>query len=222
MSGFWYIVIMILAISLFRSIFPIRRSKVENEEYRSENDACHHQPISEDKKAENTQDMKPIDNNQMNQEVINTKTLMLKALHELGCQPEEFEDDTVGVVFQGENFRIDFWEMYAVIWDLGWSHVNINDLNLPKVREAINRANFQIGPTIVMGDAEDDGNRIIHSRYNIPLHPGIPNLTDYIAQSFNMFFNAKQRVFREFNQLKIEEESKQNFPNPKDIDPCKN
>ena len=78
---------------------------------------------------------------------FNTRQLMIDTLRAIGCQPTSNPDETIDVAYQGENFRMDFGGAYAHIWDPGWTAVRADDPNLPKIREAINAANykFEIG-----------------------------------------------------------------------------
>ena len=160
--------------------------------------------------------------NQKDREVINTKDLMVETLRQMGCDPKEIEDGAVGVVFQGEKFYMRFGGFFVNIWDLGWSSINLNDLNLPKLRQAINLANFEFGPTIVLTDPDENGVMDIHTRYGIMLHPSLPDLTDYIGHAFNLFFKAKNNLHLNYNRLRVEEENRKISQTPNDTNPCSN
>lgn len=136
----------------------------------------------------------------------NTQQLMVSALTQIGCQPTVNEDDTVAVTYQGEHFHIDFGGLYAQIWDLGWAGVNVNDLELPKIREAVNHTNFNFGPTVVMTDPDEKGTMYVHSRLGILLHPEIPEIEGYLRSNLDMFFRTKESVRQNFQQITVEQQ----------------
>ena len=78
-----------------------------------------------------------------------TLGLMYKTLCNLGCQPTKNPDDTIYVKYQGDNFHIEVGGMYARVWDPFWAEVKADDPELPKIKEAVNKANFNFGPTVV-------------------------------------------------------------------------
>ena len=137
---------------------------------------------------------------------FNTKQLMVSTLTQIGCQPTVNEDDTVAVTYQGEHFHIDFGGLYAQIWDLGWAGVNINDPELPNIREAVNHTNFDFGPTVVMTNPDDKGTMYFHSRLGILLHPDIPEIDNYLRSNLDMFFRAKEAVRQNFQQITVEQQ----------------
>lgn len=137
----------------------------------------------------------------------NTQQLMVSTLKQIGCQPTVNDDDTVAVTYQGENFLIDFGGLYAQIWDLEWAGINVNDPELPKVREAVNHTNFSFGPTVVMTLPDERGTMYFHSRMGILLHPEIPDIDIYLRSSLDMFFRAKDSVRQNFQQITIEQQN---------------
>ena len=136
----------------------------------------------------------------------NTKQLMVSTLTQIGCQPTVNEDDTIAVTYQGEHFHIELSGLYTQIWDLGWACVNVNDPELPKIREAVNHTNFDFGPTVVMTFPDDKGTMYFHSRLGILLHPDIPEIENYLRSNLDMFFRAKQAVRQNFQQITVEQQ----------------
>lgn len=142
----------------------------------------------------------------MENPTLNTQQLMVSTLTQIGCQPSVNEDDTVAVTYQGEHFHINFGGLYALIWDLGWATANINDPELPKIREAVNHTNFDFGPTVVMTNPDDKGTMYLHSRLGILLHPDIPEIDNYLRSNLDMFFRTKDTVRQNFQQITIEQQ----------------
>ena len=136
----------------------------------------------------------------------NTQQLMVSTLTQIGCQPTVNDDDTVAVTYQGEHFHIDFGGPYAQIWDLGWAGINVNDPDFLQIREAVNQANFDFGPTVVMTNPDDKGTLYFHSRLGILLHPDIPEIDNYLRSNLDMFFRAKESVRQNFQQINVEQQ----------------
>lgn len=144
-------------------------------------------------------------NEEMNQESDVTKPdtlgLMLNTLNQLGCQPTANEDGTISVQYQGENFHMEFGGMYARVWDPMWAGVKADDPDMPKIREAVNAANFNFGPTVVLTAPNDEGVIGFHSRRDIMLHPACPDNVPFVKAVLDSFFDAKEQVRNSFQQI---------------------
>ena len=144
-------------------------------------------------------------NEEMNQGNDVTKPdtlgLMFKNLSNLGCQPTANEDGTLSVQYQGENFHMEFGGMYARVWDPMWAGVKADDSDMPKIREAVNAANFNFGPTVVLTAPNDEGVIGFHSRRDIMLHPACPDNVPFVKAVLDSFFEAKEQVRSNFQQI---------------------
>lgn len=130
-----------------------------------------------------------------------TTGLMFSILGNLGCQPTKNDDGTLSVQYQGENFHMEFGGMYARVWDPMWAGVKADDPDLPKIREAVNAANFNFGPTVVLTAPNDEGVIGFHSRRDIMLHPACPENALYIKAVLDSFFETKENVRANYQQL---------------------
>lgn len=148
-------------------------------------------------------------NEEMNQENEASKPdtigLMFKTLKQLGCQPVKNDDDTLSVSYQGENFHMTFGGMYALVWDPMWASVKADDPELPKIREAVNAANFNFGPTVVLTYPDKEGVIVFHSRRDIMLHPACPDNVPYVKAVLDSFFDAKEEVRNKYQQLNVQQ-----------------
>ena len=135
-----------------------------------------------------------------------TARLMFNALSEIGCQPEKDNDGSINVQYQGENFHIDFGGMYARVWDPMWAGIKANDPNLPQIREAVNAANFNFGPTIVLTSPDENGIIGFHTRRDIMLHPLCPGNAAYVKAVLDSFFEAKEQVKGNFQEIKASQD----------------
>lgn len=135
-----------------------------------------------------------------------TARLMFNALCEIGCQPEKDNDGSINVQYQGETFHMDFGGMYARVWDPMWAGIKANDPNLPQIREAVNAANFNFGPTIVLTSPDENGIIGFHTRRDIMLHPLCPDNAAYVKAVLDSFFEAKEQVKGNFQEIKASQD----------------
>lgn len=134
-----------------------------------------------------------------------TLGLMFRTLSNLGCQPTKNEDGTLSVSYQGENFHMEFGGMYARVWDPMWAGVKADDPDMPKIREAVNSANFNFGPTVVLTAPNDEGIIGFHSRRDIMLHPACPDNELFVKAVLESFFDAKEQVRSNFQQINAQQ-----------------
>jgi len=140
-----------------------------------------------------------------------TLGLMFKTLSEIGCQPSANDDGTLSVQYQGENFHMEFGGMYARVWDPMWAGVKADDPDMPKIREAVNAANFNFGPTVVLTAPNEEGIIGFHSRRDIMLHPACPDNVPFVKAVLDSFFDAKEQVRNNFQQINAKQmESQKN------------
>ncbi len=148
---------------------------------------------------------KIIEEEMKQEETPDTIGLMFNTLNALGCQPKKNDDGTLSVSYQGENFHMEFGGMYARVWDPTWSGIKADVPELPEVREAVNAANFNFGPTVVMTSPDDEGVIGFHSRRDIMLHPACPDNVPFVKAVLDSFFDAKENVRTKFQQLKAQQ-----------------
>ena len=147
-----------------------------------------------------TQDKEDM-NQEQNAEKPDTLGLMFNTLNQLGCQPHTNEDGSLSVQYQGENFNMEFGGMYARVWDPMWAGVKADDPDMPKIREAVNAANFNFGPTVVLTAPNEEGVIGFHSRRDIMLHPACPDNVPFVKAVLDSFFDAKEQVRNSFQQI---------------------
>lgn len=155
---------------------------------------------------------------EMNQEQSiekpDTKGLMFNTLSQLGCQPTANDDGTISVQYQGENFHMEFGGMYARVWDPMWAGVKADDPDMPKIREAVNAANFNFGPTVVLTAPNEDGVVGLHSRRDIMLHPACPENVPFVKAVLDSFFDTKENVRNNFQQINVKQMEQQKNRRP--------
>ena len=143
-----------------------------------------------------------------------TLGLMFRTLSNLGCQPIKNDDGTISVSYQGENFHMEFGGMYARVWDPMWAGIKADDPDIPKIREAVNAANFGFGPTVVLTAPNDEGIIEFHSRRDIMLHPACPDNELFVKAVLDSFFNTKEQVRSNFQQINAKQMETQKSRRP--------
>ena len=131
----------------------------------------------------------------------NAAELFKDAVIEIGCQPSVNDDGTMELSYQGENFHIEFGGRYARIWDPMWAGIKVDDPDFQNIREAVNCANFQFGPTVVMTSPDENGVIGFHSHRQVMLHPACPENAPYIKAVLDSFFETKENVRASYQQL---------------------
>lgn len=155
----------------------------------------------------NVEEKEELANVDKNEEVAKPDTmgLMYDALCNLGCQPTKNDDHTISVKYQGENFEMQFDGLFARVWDPMWAGINHDDPNMSLLREAVNVANFDFGPTVVFTAPNSDGIVGLHSRMDILLHPACPVNPSYVKTVLDSFFDMKNCVRQRCQQLSFEQ-----------------
>jgi hypothetical protein len=146
--------------------------------------------------------------------VKETAELAGSLLKKLGCQPEFNEDGSIGVRYQGENFQFMFGNCFTRIWDPAWASINVNDKRLPNMREAMNKVNFNVGPTVVMTSPDKNGMIVIHSRKDLFLHPACPVNVDYMRAILDEFFEVKNALRDDYQVICAAQEEAQKNRRP--------
>lgn len=163
----------------------------------------------EDQPQEATQEAQPADTPQdaAPAETVDNAALAMEILQSMGCQPKRLDNGDIEAKYQGENFYIESLGAFIRIWDPSWASFNLGDPNGAATQQAVNEANFNPGPTIVMTHPNSEGEVLLHSHWTVMLHPAIPKLDDYLAAVFGVFFNVKKQLAEDRQKI-IEQTAK--------------
>lgn len=126
-----------------------------------------------------------------------TRMAFIKALDEIGCGYERVGESSIHTRWQGENFTVDFGARFAMVWDPMWYAVNNRSDDFDIVLRAVNRANFNFGPVIVITAPDDKGMCGLCSRREMLVDAARKDNADYLQALFSSFFEAKD-TFRKF------------------------
>ena len=206
-------IIPIISVILFLGFLANRLNKKDNseEELNQQYDDIVNSMYESGNDSDEQTQQDAIDSMKQEQNRPDTLGLMFRTLTNLGCQPTKNEDGTLSVSYQGENFHMEFGGMYARVWDPMWAGIKADDPDMPKIREAVNAANFNFGPTVVLTAPNDEGVIGFHSRRDIMLHPACPDNVPFVKAVLDSFFDAKEQVRNSFQQINAKQmESQKN------------
>lgn len=205
-------IVFVLAVLAFAGYFNIQEQKqptISTNDKTNEN-----MNKTEEKAAMIEVDMKKEE--EKKEEVVKPDTLglMFDALCNLGCQPTRNENNTISVKYQGEEFEMQFDGLFARVWDPMWAGIKHDDPNMQLLREAVNVANYDFGPTVVFSAPNDEGVVGLHSRMDIMLHPTCPVNPSYVKTVLDSFFDMKNCVRQRCQQLSCEQKENQKNRRP--------
>lgn len=182
------------------AIFIYLRSKKDMEDHWDEHEARLKQAQDARENSSDTGSTSDTDN-----VGLATSELMFTILRHIGCQPSRNENNTISVLYQGENFYIEFDGVYARVWDPMWSGIKADDPDLPNAKDAMNSANFNFGPTVVMTKPNKDGVIGFHSRRDIMLHPACPDNVPFVKAVLDSFFDIKEQMRSSYQKLSVQQ-----------------
>lgn len=149
--------------------------------------------------------------NVINEEDKQTRSLLIKTLKDIGCQPEIDDNNSIFFNYQGEKFVINASNDSYLIWiyDFAWMGIEISDANADFLKQAINKANGNSAITNLYTIDEEKGFIVAHCQMAPYFTNNIPNRKEYLKSILDAFFFAHQRVRDEFMNLTKKQEPKE-------------
>ena len=184
MEGWIVLGLILIVIAYFfgRIGFAVEEDK-ERSEYAKSNDAIDKAIDAEDNK---------------------TRNLLIKTLMNIGCQSEENkETGRIRFIYQGECFSIDAENEspFITIWDTYWARISLANLEINKLKDAINETNISMRPTIFYSIEKEESEVCLHCKYVMPFIIEIPDINNYLQANLNNFFIAHECLKVEFKNL---------------------
>ena len=184
MEGWIVLGLILIVIAYFfgRIGFAVEEDK-ERSEYAKTNDAIDKAIDAEDNK---------------------TRNLLIKTLMNIGCQSEENkETGRIRFIYQGECFSIDpsNESPFITIWDTYWARISLANLEINKLKDAINETNISMRPTIFYSIEKEESEVCLHCKYVMPFIIEIPDINNYLQANLNNFFIAHECLKVEFKNL---------------------
>ena len=142
-----------------------------------------------------------------------TKATLEGIFKQMGLQYDCSQDERLVVTYQGEKFLIEVAKdgCHCRIWDFHWFTIPLDDLaNFAMVRKAINECNVSGAATFFYGTNEEEHEMYVHTKMEIPWIPLISDFRFHLQSIFNTLLAAHHQFFREMENLRQEEYTKQN------------
>lgn len=136
-----------------------------------------------------------------------TRNLLIKTLKDIGCQPETDNNDRIHFKYQGEAFQIaaDNEHLFIVIWDVWWGIIEMDDSDIPMLKEAVNQTNLEIDVTVLYSIDEEQKILGIHSKHYLPFTRKLPAIEEYLRANLDLFFVAHQVLKSKIHTLHEEQ-----------------
>ena len=122
----------------------------------------------------------------------------------MGCRSEENkETGRIRFIYQGEYFSIDAEDEspFITVWDTYWARVSLENLDINKLKDAINETNISMRPTIFYSIEKEESEVCLHCKYVMPFIIEIPDINNYLQANLNNFFIAHECLKVEFKNL---------------------
>lgn len=168
----------------------------------------------EDDNQDTEKQMEPEKMKGMGQDEEDTLNLMFDTLKILGCQPVKTDEGSITVGYQGEYFHIEVNGTSCRVWDPNWNSITVDDPELPKVREAVNAANFGFGPTVVLSAPNENNVMQFLSRYDIILNAECRDNHLFVKCVLDSFFYTKNNYRNYLQQFTGRQEDTSNKRRP--------
>ena len=137
-----------------------------------------------------------------------TKNLAYSILRQMGCTPEETEDGSIRLEFQGITFlmeAVDECLFVNLIWP--WCHsFSIYDIDeFARVRKVVNEINMNSSCSVFYIPNPESDEVAVHIKKHFLLTPQIPNLEEYMKVMFRSFFVAQRDLVTEIEKYRLQE-----------------
>lgn len=138
-------------------------------------------------------------------EIEKTRNAALKLLTAIECEVEIDENKDLRFQYQCEKFLSACGKQSIQIWDLGWFSLDKNAPELPYVEKAVNRANIEFGPTVLIDYFDESNMAYLHSHHDMVFSEEMNVSAVHTHFILNSFFDKKRMVNSRLNQLLAEQ-----------------
>lgn len=141
---------------------------------------------------------------------VGTKDLLYQTLKKIHIDPQTDEEERICFTYEKSNFVIEASNEALIIsiWNVWWSGLEINDTDIPKIKEAINLTNME--NTVMTFYSIDEEKNILglHSKYDMILSAYLPDNETILKAILDTFLKAQQDVYNNFQKLNSSEDVK--------------
>lgn len=141
------------------------------------------------------------------EETISTRQLALKAIENLGSEPQYTEEGRIQFEYQGVIFLMETANdcMFVnLIWPWCHSFSKFDIDEFARVRQVVNDINARGTATVIYGITDSD-DVAIHIKKNFLFVPQIPNLEEYLRLMLDIFFRTARTLDLEIEKCRLQE-----------------
>ena len=141
------------------------------------------------------------------EEKISTRQLALKAIENIGSEPQYTEEGRIQFEYQGITFLMETandCDYINLIWPWCYSFSKFDIDEFARVRQVVNDINAYGVVSVFYGvtDSDDVG---VHIKKHFLLVPQIPNMEDYMKLMLDSFFRTARTLDLEIEKIKMQE-----------------
>ena len=169
--------------------------------YYHEDDNCEYYPVDTTTSSTNQASEKVME------EKISTRQLALKAIENIGSEPQYTEEGRIQFEYQGVTFLMEAandCDFVNLIWPWCYSFSKFDIDEFARVRQVVNDINAYGVVSVFYGvtDSDEVG---VHIKKHFLLVPQIPNMEDYMKLMLDSFFRTARTLDLEIEKLKMQE-----------------
>ena len=141
------------------------------------------------------------------EEKISTRQLALKAIENIGSEPQYTEEGRIQFEYQGVTFLMEATndcDFVNLIWPWCYSFSKFDIDEFARVRQAINDINAYGIVSVFYGNTDSD-EVAVHVKKNFLFIQQIPNIEDYLRMMLDNFFRTVRKLDLEIEKLKMQE-----------------
>lgn len=141
------------------------------------------------------------------EEKISTRQLALKAIENIGSEPQYNEEGRIQFEYQGVIFLIETandCDFVNLIWPWCYSFSKFDIDEFARVRQVINGINAYGIVSVFYGNTDSD-DVAVHIKKNFLFIEQIPNIEDYLRMMLENFFRTVRKLELEIEKIKMQE-----------------
>ena len=141
------------------------------------------------------------------EEKISTRQLALKAIENLGSEPQYTEEGRIQFEYQGVTFLMETandCDFVNLIWPWCYSFNKFDIDEFARVRQVVNDINAY-GVVSVFYGVTDSDDVAVHVKKNFLFIQQIPGIEDYLRMMLEEFFRAVRKLDLEIEKIKMQE-----------------
>lgn len=141
------------------------------------------------------------------EEKISTRQLALKAIENIGSEPQYNEEGRIQFEYQGVIFLIEAandCDFVNLIWPWCYSFSKFDIDEFARVRQVINGINAYGIVSVFYGNTDSD-DVAVHIKKNFLFIEQIPNIEDYLRMMLENFFRTVRKSELEIEKIKMQE-----------------